>query len=53
VRTLLDEVREPGMYMDVKWDGRDARGIPVSSGVYFYRLLTKDFSQTKKMVLIK
>jgi hypothetical protein len=53
VGTLLDEVREPGMHTDVKWDGRNAQGAPVSSGVYFYQLVTGDFSQTKKMVLIK
>jgi len=53
VRTLLDEMRDPGTYRDVVWDGRNDGGTPVSSGVYFCRLSTDGFEQTKKMVLIK
>jgi hypothetical protein len=53
VATLLYETRDAGMHTDVKWDGRNALGAPVSSGVYFYQLVTGDYSQTKKMVLIK
>ena len=53
VRTLLDETRAAGSYTDVHWDGTDASRQPVASGVYFYKLTTKDFSQTRKMVLLK
>jgi hypothetical protein len=35
------------------WDGKDARGNPVSSGVYFYRLTAGDKTLTKKMVMIR
>lgn len=36
------------------WDGTDQIGKPVSSGVYFYKLKAgKDFSQTKRMLLLK
>jgi L-ascorbate metabolism protein UlaG (beta-lactamase superfamily) len=52
VRTLVDEVKEPGYY-SVQWDGTDEKGVMVSSGVYFYRLTTGDFSATKRMVLMK
>ncbi len=45
--TLLNEQLQPGSY-SVDWD---ASNFP--SGVYFYKLEAGDFSQTKKMVLIK
>jgi M6 family metalloprotease-like protein len=52
VRTLLDGDRTAGDY-DVLWDGRDDRGMEVSSGIYFYRLSAGSSSQVKKMVLLK
>ncbi len=52
VRTLVNEPKEPGSY-EVIWDGKDESGDEVASGVYFYKLETEDFSQTKKMVLMK
>ena len=33
------------------WNGRNAQGEPVASGVYFYTLTAGDFSATKKMVI--
>jgi hypothetical protein len=53
VRTLIDEVHAPDEVKPVEWDGRNNAGQSVSSGVYFYKLVTKNFSQTKKMVLLK
>ncbi len=53
VATLLDDTRAAGSYADVRWDGRDAAGSPVVSGVYFYKLVAGEFSQTRKMVLLK
>jgi len=47
VTTLVNEKLNPGTY-EVTWD---ASSYP--SGVYFYKLITKDFSETKKMVLLK
>jgi len=52
VRTLVDEVVGDG-YQERIWDGKDARGNPVSSGVYFYRLTAGDKTLTKKMVLAR
>ena len=35
------------------WDGRNALGEPVASGVYFYTLTTGDFTATRKMLIRK
>ena len=52
VRTLVDEMAGEG-YQERIWDGKDASGNPVGSGVYFYRLTAGDKTLTKKMVLLK
>ncbi|UCE20014.1 MAG: T9SS type A sorting domain-containing protein [Gemmatimonadota bacterium] len=52
VRTLVDEVKEPGYY-EVTWDGLDEEGHEISSGIYFYRLQSGDFTATRRMVLMK
>ncbi|MEE9270160.1 MAG: FlgD immunoglobulin-like domain containing protein [Candidatus Krumholzibacteria bacterium] len=38
---------------EVVWDGKGARGAPVSSGVYFYRLRAGTRTFTKKLVFLK
>lgn len=54
VRTLVNEVKAPRPEgFEVTWDGRNNSGTAVSSGVYFYKLSTSNFTQTKKMVLLK
>jgi hypothetical protein len=52
VRTLVNTKQSAGRYA-VQWDGSDDAGQPVSSGVYFYRLHTEQFSQTHKMMMVK
>jgi len=52
VRTLMDEPQESGSY-EVIWDGKDENEKDVASGIYFYQLKSGEFSQTKKMVLIR
>jgi hypothetical protein len=39
--------------VNVVWDGTDATGNSVASGIYFYKANARDFSATKKMVLMK
>jgi len=38
---------------EVRWNGTDARGTSVASGVYFYRLVSESTTLTRKMVLLK
>ena len=37
----------------VVWDGKDARGQQAATGVYVYRLESKDFVATRKLTLMK
>jgi hypothetical protein len=39
--------------VSVAWDGTAEGGSSVASGMYFYRLTAKDFTATKKMVMMK
>ena len=52
VRTLVD-APVPAGFRSVTWDGRDSRGQMVASGVYFYRMTTEGYRQTRKMLLVK
>lgn len=52
INDLVNQEMPAGSYT-VEWDGRDGSGRAVASGVYFYRLETKGFTQTKKMMLLK
>jgi hypothetical protein len=52
VKTLLNESLQSGRHT-ILWDGKDAFGRSVSSGVYFYRLDTPNRTQTSKMLLMK
>ena len=57
VRKLELGWKEAGYYTTaaeaIYWDGRNANGESVSSGLYFYRLQAGDYSQTRKMVILK
>jgi hypothetical protein len=52
VVTLIDGQMPAGNHT-VTWDGRNSSGGTVSSGVYFYRLETEQFNQTRKMLMLK
>jgi hypothetical protein len=52
VRTLVDREHNVGAY-ETRWDGRDQAGRPAASGVYFYRLESGRFIETRRMVLLK
>lgn len=52
VKTLVKQRMGQGKH-SVIWNGTDKYGKHVSSGIYFYELRTKDYSNIKKMILIK
>ena len=52
VRTLVNEMKDAGYYT-VTWDGSNNSDAKVASGVYFYKMDTKDFSKTRKLVLLR
>ena len=52
IKTLIDKTVRAGKHA-VQWDGTDRRGNDCSSGIYFYRIKTEDYSQTHRMVLLR
>jgi len=52
IRTLTNSQFEKG-YHKIVWDGCNSEGNHMPSGVYFYRLRSGNFMQTRKMSLIR
>jgi hypothetical protein len=53
VRSLVDVVSQDAGPHSVHWDGHDENGRPVAPGVYFYKLETGRFTETRTMTLIR
>ena len=57
VRTLSLGFQSAGFYNSqgraAYWDGRNALGERVASGIYFYQLTTPAFQQTRRLVIVK
>lgn len=49
---LVDETQTSGIH-SISWDGDDLAGNKVSSGIYFYRIIAGNFTDTKKMMLVQ
>ena len=47
VQTLVNESLQPGTY-EASFDGSS-----LNSGVYFYKITAGDFSETRKLILLK
>lgn len=52
VAVLIDESRKAGRYT-ATWDGKGRGGTVAASGVYFCRLTTQEFAETRKMILLR
>jgi len=50
--TLVNEQLNPGTY-EVEWPAPTGNASNYPSGVYFYKLISNQFTETKKMVLVK
>ena len=57
IRTLSLGYQSAGFYQNqgraAYWDGRNDLGEPVASGIYFYQLITPEFQQTRRMLILK
>ncbi|MFB3040433.1 MAG: FlgD immunoglobulin-like domain containing protein [Candidatus Poribacteria bacterium] len=55
---MLDVGQKPaGYYIErnkaAYWDGRNNLGEPLASGIYIYHLVARDYTQTRRMVIVK
>ena len=53
IKSIFNDHVYADQITSVIWDGNDANGKPVSSGVYFYKLITDNKVYQKKMLLVK
>lgn len=51
ITTLVSEKQLPGEY-EIQWNGKSQKGVNVPSGIYFYRLKTDTFTETRRMTLL-
>ena len=52
ITVLLKRVKKEGHHYTV-WDGTDANGNPVASGIYYYQISAGGFAAMKKMILLR
>jgi hypothetical protein len=52
ITTLMNGQQGAGYYT-MEWDGRDARGLNAPTGIYFIRMLSDEFNQSQKIMLMK
>ena len=53
VRRLIDNQWYPIGEHEIIWDGKSQKGGDAASGIYLYRIQAGDFSQVRRMLLIK
>ena len=52
VKTLVDGM-QPAGYHKIIWDGTNANGMAIATGIYFYQMKAGDYVEINKMVLLK
>jgi hypothetical protein len=52
IRQLVDLEQTPGAY-EMRWDGRDAAGRAMGSGIYFYQITAGSFRAMRKMLIVQ
>ncbi|HEX9974794.1 MAG TPA: FlgD immunoglobulin-like domain containing protein, partial [bacterium] len=52
IRTLVDK-QQPAGFHSIRWDGKDDQGQAVTSGVYLYLMIAKQFRRVEKMLLLR
>jgi len=52
VKTLADGLFSKGI-KEVVWDGKNQNGAEVATGIYFYVIKTEEFTEIKKMALLR
>ncbi len=52
IRDLVHKTQSAGEYR-ISWNGKDSQDRDAANGIYYYVLKTSDFTQTKKMVLLR
>ena len=50
---VLHQGPQKAGYHRLRWDGRDAAGHPLASGIYLYRLVTTEGILTRKLTLLR
>ncbi|MFQ6610764.1 MAG: plastocyanin/azurin family copper-binding protein [Fidelibacterota bacterium] len=52
INTLVNNLQDAGSH-SIMWNGKDSYGHTVSAGVYLYRIQAGNYTQMRKMVLLK
>ena len=52
IRTLVNEIKNTGHH-EIIWDGKNEKGLTVSTGIYLCKMKTAEFFSVKKMVFTK
>jgi type IX secretion system substrate protein len=52
VKTLINKPYAFGKHT-ITWDGTDAKGNDISSGIYLYRIKSNEYSKTKRLLLLR